>query len=621
MRTNSYPRTNNPTRVLEQAILASALGLMLFFTLALGVFLGAQVLSAGRIYPGVSVAGIKVGGLSISAAADKIANQQTYPLTGRLAFQDGASAWLAKPVEVGLFLDTQSSAKAAYQIGRTGGLYQRISEQMGARVDGRDVAAVLILDERMAHAYLTGLASGINKVTVEASLNLKGTDVLVQPGQIGRQVDIPATLSLLEAQLHLLRDGVVPLVIQEEPPTIVDLSAQAELVRQILSAPLNLKTPSGQPDSQGPWVFSPSALAGMLRFEKVKTDQGLSFQVTLNSDLMRSFLTDLAPKLAKDPQNTRFSFNDATRKLDVIQSAVVGRNLDIEASLKTIQDEVTQGKHSIDLTLKLIDPQVTDAKTGEQLGIRELIHTETSYFYGSSPERVQNIKASASRFHGLLVAPGEVFSMSNALGDISLDNGYAEALIILGDQTIKGVGGGVCQVSTTLFRTVFFAGLPIIERHAHAYRVSYYEKVAGNHINPDFAGLDATVFVPLVDFKFKNDSPNWLLMETYVNPSSSSIMWKFYSTSDGRKVDWTTTGPTNLVKPPDPIYRENPDLAKDEFKQVDWPAVGSDITVTRTVTRASDTLLRDTFNTHYLAWAAAYEYGPGTNLPPAGQTP
>ena len=157
---------------------------------------------------------------------------------------------------------------------------------------------------------------------------------------------------------------------------------------------------------------------------------------------------------------------------------------------------------------------------------------------------MQNIKAASAKFHGLLVAPGETFSMASAMGDVSLDNGYAEALIIIGGQTIKGVGGGVCQVSTTLFRTVFFAGFPIVERYAHAYRVGYYEQTANGRDN-SLAGLDATVFVPMVDFKFVNDTPYWLLMETYVN--GYSLTWKFYSTSDGRTVDWNTTGPTNIV--------------------------------------------------------------------------
>lgn len=85
--------------------------------------------------------------------------------------------------------------------------------------------------------------------------------------------------------------------------------------------------------------------------------------------------------------------------------------------------------------------------------------------------------------------------MGNTLGDVSLENGFAEALIIYGGRTIKGVGGGVCQVSTTLFRAVF-AGFPVVERYSHAYRVSYYEKTVSNDIDANLAGLDATVYFP-----------------------------------------------------------------------------------------------------------------------------
>ena len=105
--------------------------------------------------------------------------------------------------------------------------------------------------------------------------------------------------------------------------------------------------------------------------------------------------------------------------------------------------------------------------------------------------------------------------MADALGDVSLDTGYAEALIIFGDRTIKGVGGGVCQVSTTLFRTAFFGGYQIDERWFHAYRVKYYEQTASGGHDENLAGLDATVFAPQVDFRFTNDTPYWLLMETY----------------------------------------------------------------------------------------------------------
>ena len=301
---------------------------------------------------------------------------------------------------------------------------------------------------------------------------------------------------------------------------------------------------------------------------------------------------------------------------------MIGRQLNIDASLENIQDTLfNKQQHSVDLVLDTINPPVTDEMTGEDLGITELVQSEATFFYGSSPDRLQNITRAASEFHGLLIAPYETFSMAAHMGNISLDNGYAEALIIYGDQTIQGVGGGVCQVSTTLFRTAFFAGYPILERHPHSYRVSYYERVAGGGRDDNLAGLDATVYVPVVDFKFQNDTPYWLLMETYVNPSYNSIIWKFYSTDDGRTVDWRTTGPINVIPAPDTIYRENPELSAGETRKVDYKADGAEITVNRTVSLNGNVHLEDTIYTQYQPWAEVIEYGPGTEgYPPEKDT-
>jgi vancomycin resistance protein YoaR len=123
--------------------------------------------------------------------------------------------------------------------------------------------------------------------------------------------------------------------------------------------------------------------------------------------------------------------------------------------------------------------------------------------------------------------------------------------------------------------------------------------------------------VPVVDFKFTNDTPYWLLMETYVNPSYSSIVWKFYSTKDGRSVEWQTSGLQDVVEAPKPYYYENDELENGEVKQVDWEADGADVTVKRTVNRDGVVIDQDTFITHYQPWQAKYEYGPGTEgMPP-----
>ena len=238
--------------------------------------------------------------------------------------------------------------------------------------------------------------------------------------------------------------------------------------------------------------------------------------------------------------------------------------LDIPGTIEAINDGLATGEHSIGLAFQTEAPAVAGTATAADLGITELVVSTKTYFTGSSPERIQNIRIASSAFHGLLVAPGQTLSMADGLGDISLDSGYAEALIIIGNRTVKGVGGGVCQVSTTLFRAAFYGGYQLDERYPHAYRVSYYEQ-GPNSPGP---GLDATVFAPLVDFKFTNDTDHWLLMETYMY--GNALEWKFYSAKDGRVVSWETTGARNVVEAPEPLYKENSDLPEGKIKQVDW---------------------------------------------------
>jgi len=610
----SYPRSKRSSTT-EQVLVALLLGIVLFFifsALALVVF---QVAYAGRIFPGVRAGGIDLAGLTPSEAAAEVTRGYAYPRTGRILLQDGAQAWQATPAELGLYVDPETTAGVAFQIGRSSNLFDNLLTQLRNANTQVHLPVVLVFDQRLARQYLDRLASQINKPMVETSIGLNGLEVSVRQGQVGREMDTNATLELLAKKLQSGEDGVIPLPILETSPLITDVSAQVELAKKILSAPLELSLPGGQPDKHGPWKFDVPTLVKMLAFERINQGESAKYEVTVNSSQLRAFLTQLAPTLVLSPANAKFIFNDKTRQLEVIQPAVIGRALDIEATLRAVQQKLSKGDHTIALELKLTPPPATDKTTAEQLGIKELVYQEISYFYGSSAARIQNIKTASSRFHGVLVPPGAVFSMSDTIGTISLDSGYAEALIIQNGRTIQGVGGGVCQVSTTLFRAAFFAGFPIVERYAHAYRVSYYEKVAGNKINAKLAGLDATVFVPIVDFKFKNDTSSWLLMETYVNTATSTLTWNFYSTSDGRKVKWETTGLTNIVKAPDPVYRENPDLPKDKIKQIDYAVEGADVTVTRTVTRNGQTIIKDTVRTHYVPWPDQFEYGPGTEIP------
>jgi vancomycin resistance protein YoaR len=521
-----------------------------------------------------------------------------------------------------LRLDAEASAEAAYAHGRSLWPWERVAEQVQVLTTNSELAPRLVFDGQTASARLNEIAQQINQETVEAELTIRGLEVQVSPGQVGLTLDVEGSTALIAAQLLRMEDVDQGLVVIEQLPRILDVSAQAAIANEILSKPLRI-VPGGEYEGapEG-WAFEPEELAGMLSIERVDSEDGASYQVGLDNRALGAFLAGLSPQVVAEPENPRFIFNDDTRQLELIRGEVVGRTLEVDLSLEHINQQLAEGAHRIELQYDYKSPEIREDVVAADLGITELIHSETSYFYGSSSERIQNIQTAAARFHGLLVPPGATFSMVENIGDISLDSGFAEALIIFGDRTIKGVGGGVCQVSTTLFRTAFFSGMPIVERNPHAYRVYYYELNAAGGINPNLVGLDATVYAPVVDFKFQNDSDDWLLMETYVDPGARTLTWKFYSTSDGRTVEWDTTGVTNKVEAPEAVYEENDELAKGEVKQVDWEAEGANVTVTRTVSRGGSVILQDTFTTSYRPWAAVYQYGPGTpGYPPDQQKP
>ncbi len=609
MSTVSYPYQKMP--VFPQVVAALLSGFLLFLLFISAITLGYQLIYAGRIFPGVSVAGVDLSGLTRDEAAVKLHSALSYPITGKVLFKDGEKAWVASPAELGMVFDPSTSAGTAYSVGRSGGLFGSLMGQVQAGGYGRQVPPVIVFDQRVAYQYLSQIASQVNQPIVEGSLALNGTEVVAQPGQVGRELKIDATLVYLGAQLQTFSDGEVPLVVQELQPQVLDVTSQAEAARQILSQPLTLAVPNAAAGDPGPYVYNPEILANMLGVVR----EGNTVKVVLNTTGLRDLLAPIKQQVDRKPADAKFIFNDDTRQLDVIQDSKVGRAMDMDASIQTINDALLRGEHSVPLVITEDQPQIPASTTAGQLGITELIWAETSYFYGSSNERIQNIEAAASRFHGVLVAPGEVFSMGETMGDVSLENGFAEALIIYGGRTIKGVGGGVCQVSTTLFRGVFNIGLPILERYSHAYRVSYYEMTATGVVDPRLAGLDATVYFPLVDFKFKNDTPYYILMETYLNVNARTLTWKFYSTKDGRTVAWDTTGPTNVVSAPSPLYEENPDLKKNEMKQVDYAANGADVTVTRTVYKDGAVLFQDQFVTRYQPWQAVCQYGPDSKDP------
>jgi len=599
-----------------KALVISLFSFICIFFLVLAVFNGIHM---KRIFPGVHIHGFPVGGLTVEEAAVKLTQEFAFFEDNNIALLYENSAHDMPANELGVSLDAVRSAIAAYKFGRSLPISKWLLQQPYIFASHVDVEPVIIIDETLMLQALKNIAAAEDISMSEAALVLDGTQVEAIRGQIGKSLDLKSSVMKITTAVRSDEFDRIQLVVNNDTPSLLDASPFISDAQAILDNSFVIKTPETIDSSTNKWTITPQNLAPMLTFlPSIEVPNILQPQFL--PETLDALLNSIADQINKEPENPRFIFNDDTRELDLASEGIPGLSLNMQASIENIQTALAYGEHSAYLVIDDRDPEVDNDASADELRITELVHTESSYFYGSDPARVQNIETAANEFLGLLIEPGKTFSMASAMGDITLDNGYSEALIIYNGKTIEGVGGGVCQVSTTLFRTAFFAGFPIEERHPHAYRVSYYEKVAGNNRDPDLAGLDATVYIPLVDLKFKNDTPYWLLMEAYVNRSASRITWKFYSTYDGREMEWLTTGLTNIVEPKKPLYQLNEDLPSGEIKQIDWEAEGADVTVSRTVFRDGSVLFEDSFFTRYAPWRAVYEYGPGTEGIPDQET-
>ena len=341
------------------------------------------------------------------------------------------------------------------------------------------------------------------------------------------------------------------------------------------------------------WVLDTKQLLVLL---DLTSDENL----LLDKEKTYSYLDKIASEINQEVQEGLFEFNPKEIRVTAFRPSWEGRKLDIEKTYDMIEATLTNKQTAtITLPVNIIQPKI-QTEDVNSLGIKELLGRGISHFTGSIQNRIYNIGLAASRINGILIPPQETFSFNEKVGDISSASGYKQAYVIKEGRTVLDDGGGVCQDSTTLFRAVLNAGLPVVQRVAHAYRVGYYEQ----GFPP---GLDATVFAPSVDFKFTNDTKHHILIQAYT--VGTTLYVDLYGTSDGRVASLTKSTVTNQTPPPPELRQDDPNLPKGEVKQVDFPAWGATVNFSRTVKRGGETLIQETFKSNYKAWQAVYLVG------------
>ncbi|HWY79635.1 MAG TPA: VanW family protein [Candidatus Sulfotelmatobacter sp.] len=325
---------------------------------------------------------------------------------------------------------------------------------------------------------------------------------------------------------------------------------------------------------------------------------------------LNKLLKPIKQQIDVQPVDPLFNFTDG--KVNAFRVGTDGISLD-ESLLKNeiiakLQNAALSNKKEtimITMPIKKLSAVVA-SNEADKLGIKEEVSVGTSLFHHSADERIFNISLAASRLNGIIIKPYEVFSFDKAVGDISSLSGYKQAYVIDNGKTILGDGGGVCQVSTTLFRAALNAGLPIIERHQHAYRVGYYEQDSG-------PGIDAAIYTPTVDLKFKNDTGHALLIQSYVDFNTQRLTFALYGTKDqNRQVNTSTPVVLSETPAPPPIYQDDATLPAGQIKQVDFAANGANVYFTRTVTENNKITIYDKFISNYKPWQAVYVRGTKT---------
>lgn len=307
-------------------------------------------------------------------------------------------------------------------------------------------------------------------------------------------------------------------------------------------------------------------------------------------------------------QEALFEFKDG--RVVSFRTSQVGRRLDAEETKRLLvlafsQFPPSEAVINLNLPVKEAKPKVSTEQSND-LGIREALGEGESFFFDSIPSRIHNIGLASSRLHGVVVPPGEIFSFAQTIGEVTSQTGYQQAYVIKEKKTILEDGGGVCQVSTTLFRAALNTGLSIVERQPHYYRVGFYEQ--GGYP----PGLDATVYPPSPDFKFKNDTPAYLLIQTDFDKAKRRLSFTFYGTSDGRQVEVTKPVFHSRTPPPEPTYIDDPTLPTGVVKQTDQAHPGAKVSFKRKVWTAGGELKEEReFWSDYVAWPAVYLRGIG----------
>jgi vancomycin resistance protein YoaR len=546
-----------------------------------------------RIFPSVTVADVSVGGMTLSAAAEAISTRAAGIETSPIAFSYNGKTWTSTLHDIGVSVDAQAAFAKAYGFGREDSALLRVRSAAALARSGEQLAIPMNLDYKQLDRWFGQIDRDLGNPPHNASLKITGSDVAVVPEVDGLVVDRERARSEIETRLENLAPIALDLPVTTKIATVraVDLAPARELLLRSLSHPVQVT------HGAGVWTLPASDLAGFLTQDVVRNAAGApAVELGLDRDKLADWLDQrLAADIDTDPVNAQVGW-DGAKVVSVVPS-VDGVKLDAAKLAEQVEGRFFGDGGTVEAPVTYVKPTVDSANLGA-LGITAFLGTGTSNYAGSADGRAHNVEVGAQLLNGTLIPPWGEFSFNEAIGLIDEDKGFVEAQVIDGESIGKDIGGGICQVSTTVFRAAYLAGLPIDEWWPHRFRIGFYE------LDGWEPGLDASILQPTddpstwADFKFENPSDSWMLVESWAD--GQRVVVNLYGADLGYQVE--SIGPTwgaksQMLSPQEVV---DPDLDPGTVVESQAAGIGEELSQYRVVRdRNGNVLWERSFYTKY----------------------
>lgn len=469
--------------------------------------------NSGQVYRGVEVAGVPLGGKTPAEAREAIRDRSSGALS-EIRVENptaGGEDFTFDPQAMGIDYDVEATVDAAYSVGREGGFFERLSDRVETAYGTVEVTPKFDYDPARAEARVAEIANALDSQPVEASVNIVGSAVDTSSSANGYVTDRSATLEAINASVEDMT-GVAEVEGEVLRPELTTEEAEsaAERARAALDGEVVLTR------GEDEWTVSPAAIGDSLA---VGT-QGGDFRVTLDREALRTNLEEVYASLEQPAVEADFEVNGT--EVSVVPSQE-GRVIRSEQLMNELERGLFEGRREYAVPVAVQKPELT-TEMAERMKPTELLGEYSTNYksYDDTPGRVENLKIGSSAVNGQLLAPGEVFSF-NALAS---QYDYESGSVIVDGKVDEADGGGLCQVSSTLYMAANFAGLDIVERHPHFAELPY--------IRP---GFDATVWFGSLDMRFQNTTNGYLLIQEEVDTQTGEVYAAIYGVPQDVEVE------------------------------------------------------------------------------------